>query len=50
MPHTLDENDLQKIAALSDEIITVIKTSAKSGDAVEDLFLTLNEKICKQIS
>jgi len=50
MPHSLDEDTLKKIKNISEEIIAVLKTSAKSGDAVEKLFLQLNEVICKQIS
>jgi small GTP-binding protein len=50
MPHTLSEDKLQTIKTISPHIIEVLKTSAKSGDAVEELFLKLNETICKQIS
>jgi len=50
MPHQLKENTLDEIKALSPSIIEVSKTSAKNGDAVEDLFLKLNETICAQIS
>ena len=50
MPHTLNETELQTIQNLSPEIIEVLKTSAKNGDAVEQLFLKLNEAICKKIS
>ena len=50
MPHTLDDAKLTSIKNLSPSVIKVLKTSAKSGDAVEELFLTLNEVICKQLS
>jgi len=50
MPHQLDDDALQHIQKLSPAIIKVLKTSAKSGSAVEELFLHLNEAICKQIS
>jgi len=50
MPHTLSNKSLQDIKNLSPAIIEVLKTSAKSGDAVEELFFKLNEEICKQIS
>ena len=50
MPHTLDDEKLTSIKNLSPSVIKVLKTSAKSGDAVEELFLTLNEVICKQLS
>ncbi|SFV55651.1 Mll3243 protein [hydrothermal vent metagenome] len=49
MPHTLDETKLSAIEEFSPSIIKVLKTSAKSGDAVEELFLALNEVICKQL-
>jgi small GTP-binding protein len=50
MPHTLSPSKLQEIQNLSPDVIEVLKTSAKSGDAVEQLFLKLNETICKKIS
>jgi small GTP-binding protein len=50
MPHTFTQDDLQKTKDLSANIVSVVKTSAKSGDAVEELFLALNEVVCKQIS
>jgi small GTP-binding protein len=50
MPNNITQTDLQNIQKLSENIITVKKTSAKSGDAVEDIFLKLNETICRQIS
>jgi len=50
MPHTLDDTAMQNIKTLAPNIIEVLKTSAKSGDAVEQLFLKLNETICKRIS
>lgn len=50
MPHTLDDEKLNTIQNLSPAVIKVLKTSAKSGDAVEELFLALNEVICKQLS
>jgi len=50
MPHTLDDEKLNTIQNLSPSVIKVLKTSAKSGDAVEELFLALNEVICKQLS
>ncbi|WP_457746817.1 Rab family GTPase [Sulfurimonas sp.] len=50
MPHSLDENGMQEIKNLSPFIVEILKTSAKNGDAVEQLFLKLNEKICEQIS
>jgi len=50
MPHNLNTKELSNIKALSPSVIEVLKTSAKSGDAVEELFLKLNEKICEQIS
>ncbi len=50
MPHELTEDSLQKIKQSSPAIVEVLKTSAKSGDAVEELFLKLNETICEQIS
>ena len=50
MPHNLNSEELSSIKALSPSVIEVLKTSAKSGDAVEELFLKLNEKICEQIS
>ncbi len=50
MPHTLDDEKLNAIQNLSPAVIKVLKTSAKSGDAVEELFLALNEVICRQLS
>ncbi len=50
MPHTLDDDKLSSIQNLSESVLKVLKTSAKNGDAVEELFLTLNEAICKQLS
>ena len=50
MPHTLDDEKLNYIKNLSPSVIKILKTSAKSGDAVEELFLTLKEVICKQLS
>jgi small GTP-binding protein len=45
MPHSLTQEQLAKIASLSPSIIKVLKTSAKAGDAVEELFLALDSKI-----
>jgi len=50
MPHTFTQESIDKLKTLSPSVIEVMKTSAKSGDAVEELFLKLNEKICEQIS
>jgi len=50
MPHQFSVDSLQKIKESSPAIIEVLKTSAKNGDAVERLFLRLNETICEQIS
>jgi len=50
MPHTLDDEKLNHIKNLSPSVIKTLKTSAKSGDAVEELFLALNEVICRQLS
>jgi len=50
MPHSFDDTKVQELQQLSPNIIEVIKTSAKNGEAVEQLFLKLNETICKQIS
>ncbi len=49
MPHKLDEHNLQAIKSLSPTIIEVVKTSAKSGDAVENIFFKLNQKITSQL-
>jgi small GTP-binding protein len=49
MPHTFTDEEIQEIRQFSKTIISIAKTSAKNGDAVEDLFLALNEVICKQI-
>ncbi len=49
MPHTMNEQQMQDIKNLDDSIIDVLKTSAKSGDAVERLFLELNDKIINTI-
>jgi small GTP-binding protein len=45
MPHTLDEQRVQNIKEYSPHIIGVTKTSAKEGDAVEDIFLELDKSI-----
>jgi len=50
MPHDFTQESLQKLKESSASVIEVLKTSAKSGDAVEELFLKLNETICEQIS
>ncbi|HFB53827.1 MAG TPA: GTP-binding protein [Sulfurimonas autotrophica] len=50
MPHTLDDEKLNHIKNLSPSVIKTLKTSAKNGDAVEELFLALNEVICRQLS
>lgn len=50
MPHTFDDEAITSIKNLSPSVLEVLKTSAKSGDAVERLFLTLHEAICKQLS
>jgi small GTP-binding protein len=50
MPHSLSDTQVKEIQNLSPDIIEILKTSAKSGDAVEQLFLKLNETICKKIS
>jgi len=50
MPHDFSQESLQKLKESSPSVIEVLKTSAKSGDAVEELFLKLNETICEQIS
>ncbi len=50
MPHTLNDEKLNYIKNLSPSVIKLLKTSAKSGDAVEELFLALNEVICRQLS
>ena len=45
MPHTLTQEEFDAIKELSPSIIDVLKTSAKSGDAVETLFLKLDSTI-----
>jgi small GTP-binding protein len=45
MPHSFMQEDIQTIKKLSPFIVEVLKTSAKKGDAVEDLFLKLDETI-----
>ncbi|MCK9491474.1 MAG: GTP-binding protein [Sulfurimonas sp.] len=42
--------NIEQIKGLSANIISVFKTSALSGDAVEDLFKQLNAKIIKEIA
>ncbi len=50
MPHTLEDKELQIIKNSSELIIEVLKTSAKNGDAVEELFLKLDKKIKDNMS
>jgi len=45
MPHTFTSQQMDEIKALDSSIIDVLKTSAKNGNAVEDLFLELNQCI-----
>ena len=45
MPHSITKEQLKSIASLSPAIIKVLKTSAKSGSAVEEIFLALDAKI-----
>jgi len=49
MPHTIDEQTLQKIRSYSPHIIGIRKTSAKEGEAVEDIFLELDKEIKKSL-
>lgn len=49
MPHSFNEENLKTIQSLSPTIVDVIKTSAKNGDAVENIFTKLNEKIISEL-
>jgi small GTP-binding protein len=49
MPHNFSDKQMQELKASSQHIIEVLKTSAKSGDAVEELFLKLDASIKEQI-
>ncbi len=49
MPHKFDKHNLQAIKSLSPTIIDIVKTSAKSGDAVENIFVKLNKKITSHL-
>ena len=45
----ISQEEIENIYSLSPYIVDVFKTSAKSGDAVEDLFFKLNQKISHEI-
>ena len=49
MPHSFSDKQMQELKASSQHIIEVLKTSAKSGDAVEELLLKLDASIKEQI-
>jgi small GTP-binding protein len=50
LEHNFSQKDLEKLLNLSDDIVSVKKTSAKSGNAVEEIFLDLHKAIMEKIS
>jgi len=50
MKHTLDKEALEKIKAISPSIINVLKTSAKNGDAVLDIFGSLDDFVVQSLT
>jgi small GTP-binding protein len=50
LEHTCTQEDLQTLQSLSQDIVSVQKTSAKSGDAVEKIFLDLHKAIMERLS
>ena len=50
MKHSLSQEELERIKSISPSIINVLKTSAKNGDAVLDIFGSLDEFIVQSLS
>ena len=50
MKHVLNQEELKRIKSISPSIINVLKTSAKNGDAVLDIFGSLDEFIVQSLS
>jgi len=48
IPHSLSDEEILKLKNFDESIINVLKTSAKNGDAVEELFLDLHTAIAKE--
>ncbi len=48
--HALSQEELEGIKSLSPSIINILKTSAKSGDAVLDIFGSLDDFIVQSLS
>lgn len=48
--HALSQEELESIKSLSPSIINILKTSAKSGDAVLDIFGSLDDFIVQSLS
>jgi len=49
MKHTISEKRLDEIKAISPSIINVLKTSAKNGDAVLDIFGSLDDFVVQSL-
>ena len=50
MKHSLSQEELERIKSISPSIINILKTSAKNGDAVLDIFGSLDEFIVQSLS
>jgi len=49
MPYNIDKQSIDSIGTLSDKIVTVKKTSAKIGQGVEEIFVSLHNAIMEKI-
>ncbi|MEA2074076.1 MAG: Rab family GTPase [Campylobacterota bacterium] len=45
LEHTLSEDDMQELKSISDLVVNILKTSAKEGDAVNEIFGSLDDFI-----
>lgn len=50
MKHIIREEELNDLKAISPSIITVLKTSAKNGDAVLDIFGSLDDFVVQSLA
>lgn len=49
LAHTVSDTDLQELKALSCAIVNILKTSAKNGEAVNEIFGSLDEFIVNSL-
>ncbi len=50
LEHTVSEEDMQELKSISDLVVNILKTSAKEGDAVNEIFGSLDTFILESLS